>query len=635
MAKNNHGHDEPVTVAPVLDRAIELFAANQRDDLAQRAHTARNNLQDILTRVVVVGEFKQGKSSLVNALLEAPVCRVDDLISTAVPTSVKYGDQASARLVRQSADGNIEHEHIDPATLRHDWPESCDSGSQVLSAEVTLPRPILAEGLEILDTPGTGGMGSYQASSTLAVLSGADAVLVLSDASQEYTAPELKFVQQASSLTDSTCCVVSKTDLYPHWRSIADADRQHMSRIGLKAPVFGASSVLRHHALRAKDTSFNQESGFPDLMDYIRNDVIDAKKTAIERSTCRELRVMLEHLTMGIRTELEALQESSQSGKVLRELETAKKAAAELNDRSARWQLTLNDGVGELLADIEYDLRDRLRRVSREGEMLIAECDPGQTWDEFGGWLADSVTQAVADNFVWAQQRTEWLTHTVASHFGDDGAVTLPDITVSNMEGVLGPIGPLDVVAAGKQKFSYKVLTGMRGSYGGVLMFGVLTGLAGMALINPISMTAGVLMGVYTYRQDSEQQLLKRRQEAKAAVRRLCDEATFQVSTESKSRLREVKRTLRDHFEEVGNELKRSIQESINRAQAAANTKVEDRPPRIDELTHELKKANMLIQLVDQATPAEPAGTTAPSEDDDVLSIPQASPAGSSAGIAS
>ena len=47
----------------------------------------------------VIGEFKQGKTSLVNALLNAPVCPVDDDIATAVPTAIRYGDPPAAAVL--------------------------------------------------------------------------------------------------------------------------------------------------------------------------------------------------------------------------------------------------------------------------------------------------------------------------------------------------------------------------------------------------------------------------------------------------------------------------------------------------------------------------------------------------------
>jgi predicted GTPase len=61
-----------------LELAIQGTRAYEREDLAERLSSARRLLTDSTVMVHVVGEFKQGKSSLVNALLMAPICPVDD-----------------------------------------------------------------------------------------------------------------------------------------------------------------------------------------------------------------------------------------------------------------------------------------------------------------------------------------------------------------------------------------------------------------------------------------------------------------------------------------------------------------------------------------------------------------------------
>ena len=74
----------------VVDRTIGLTEASDRPDLGQRLAHTRRRLLDPTVRVLVVGEFKQGKSLLVNALIDAAVCPVDDDIATAVPTEISY-----------------------------------------------------------------------------------------------------------------------------------------------------------------------------------------------------------------------------------------------------------------------------------------------------------------------------------------------------------------------------------------------------------------------------------------------------------------------------------------------------------------------------------------------------------------
>jgi len=75
-------------VAELIEAASALTTARNRLDLTARLAATRDRLADDRVRVLVIGEFKQGKSQLVNALVRARVCPVDDDIATSVPTAV-------------------------------------------------------------------------------------------------------------------------------------------------------------------------------------------------------------------------------------------------------------------------------------------------------------------------------------------------------------------------------------------------------------------------------------------------------------------------------------------------------------------------------------------------------------------
>ena len=195
---------------------------------------------------------------------------------------------------------------------------------------------------------------------------------------------------------------------------------------------------------------------------------------------------------------------------------------------------------------------------------------------------------------VWANQRAEWLAGQVSDHFAESGDELLPRVQIADTEGVLDTIDVLEEVESGKLGIGTKTLIGMRGSYGGVLMFGVITALAGMALINPYSIGAGLLLGVKSYRDDKDARLKRRRQEAKLALRRHVDEVAFQVGKESKDRLRAVQRLLRDHFTGIAEELTTSLTASVNAAQKAAKTKSSDRDQRIRDLRSELDRIELI-----------------------------------------
>jgi hypothetical protein len=85
-----------------LAALADLTEAGDRAELAELRH----RLTDGVLRVLVVGEAKRGKSTLVNALLGRPVLPTGVLPLTAIATTLAYGD-ADEVAVRY-ADGRVE-----------------------------------------------------------------------------------------------------------------------------------------------------------------------------------------------------------------------------------------------------------------------------------------------------------------------------------------------------------------------------------------------------------------------------------------------------------------------------------------------------------------------------------------------
>jgi hypothetical protein len=182
-------------------------------------------------------------------------------------------------------------------------------------------------------------------------------------------------------------------------------------------------------------------------------------------------------------------------------------------------------------------------------------------------------------------------------------------LRVSDTGDALDPVDDMPELDDGRINSAQKVLIGMRGSYGGVLMFGLLTGLFGMALINPLSLGAGLLLGRKAYREDKEARLKRRQAEAKALVRRQLDDVVFQVGKQLKDRLRLVQRTTRDHFTEIAQEHHRSLSDSVAAAQKAATTYTLEKDIRIRDIKAELKRVDALQQAARGLVEKEPART--------------------------
>jgi hypothetical protein len=455
-----------------------------------------------------------------------------------------------------------------------------------------------------VDTAGVGGVGGVRSLAAIELLPTAAAVLVVTDATQEFTAPEMAFLRSAAALCPNVVCVVTKTDASPEWRRVVELDRAHLARAGVEAPVFAVASPLALLALRRKDRELHEESGLGPLFDHLRREVLERAEALAQRSLAHDLTSATEQLGLAVRSELAGLEDPSGREALVKELEAARAAVEELRRRSSRWQQLLNDGVTDLMADIDYDVRDRSRAVTREAEEFIESQDPGPMWDQVTEWLEQRIAAAVTDSFVWAEQRSDWLAGQVVEQFARDGGAAAPELSIGNSADVLSAVVGIPTIDAGYLKLRERFLIGVRGSYSGVLMTGLVTSLAGMALINPVSLAAGVLLGRKAFNDDKAQRLQRRQTEAKNVVRRHLEEVVFQVGKQLKDRLRQVQRTLRDLLNDTVDEMTLSLSSAVQAAQRSMKEAAAERDARQRALRQQLVQIERLAGDVRKLTAA-------------------------------
>jgi replication fork clamp-binding protein CrfC len=408
----------------------------------------------------------------------------------------------------------------------------------------------------------------------------------------------MRFLRQAVEICPVAATIATKTDLYPFWRRVVDADTAHLRSARLNLPVIPVSSLLRSHAVSAGDKELNDESNFPALVNFLSEQVLSRENDRTRDHVLDEIRSAAEHLSLSVGSELSALNDPVQARRLTEDLERRKQQAQDALQQTALWQQILNDGIADLTADVDHDLRARFRAITAHAEDVIDSCDPTLQWAEIGTRLEEDVANAVGDNFVWAYQRAEALAAEVARTFADAGldAVEVPD--VADMGAGLGRLKALARLESKPIGKGHKVITSMRGSYGGVLMFGMLTSVAGLGMFNPLSLGAGLLMGRKAYQEDMDNRLLRVRNEAKTNLRRFIDDVLFVVTKESRDRLKAIQRQLRDHYREIANQTTRSLNESLQATLAAARVEETERANRVGELE---RQANILRQVIGNA----------------------------------
>lgn len=602
--------DDPRRVSVIvelIDHTVAIAKLNDRGDLVQRLTRARERITDPQIRVVIAGQLKQGKSQLLNSLLSLPVARVGDDEATVVITVVSYSPQPTARLVVAAGpNGETATVAIPVDDVNQDLRRAPQAGGrEVLRVEIGAPSPLLQGGLAFIDTPGVGGHGQPHLSATLGLLPDADALVMVSDTSQEFTEPEMWFIRKAHQICPVGVVAATKTDLYPRWCDVVNTNAAHLQRARVQMPIVPVSSLLRSHAVTLNDKELNDESNFPAIVKFLSEKVLSRETDRVRDQVLNEIRSAAEQLTISLGSELSVVNDPSLRERLADDLERRKKEAQDALQQTALWQQVLNDGFTDLSTDVDHDLRARFRSVTDDMERQIDSCDPTRHWAEIGADVEDAIGTAVGDNFVWAYQRAEILADDVARSFADAGldSVMSPELTARLMGGDFGRLKALARLESKPLGKGQKVVSGLRGSYGGVVMIGMLSSVAGLGLFNPVSVGAGLILGRMAYKEDKENRLLRARAEAKANVRRFVDDVSFVVGKESRDRLKLIQRTIRDHYRDIANEITRSLNESLQSTIAAAHLEDVERDNKIRELERQLDILNQVTDNVDKLTP--------------------------------
>ena len=171
---------------------------------AQRLGASREALLGDAFRLMVVGEFKRGKSTLINAMLGKDVLPARVAPCTAVITEVKHGETPHALLYPREVDKPPQEVPVDKLreyiTVQAEEDEDEDDENPAAASpwrklELSYPLELLRQNVAIVDSP---GLNEHLTRTRLALdyLAGADAVLVVLSCQQALSSSELAFIDR-------------------------------------------------------------------------------------------------------------------------------------------------------------------------------------------------------------------------------------------------------------------------------------------------------------------------------------------------------------------------------------------------------------------------------------------------------
>ncbi len=160
--------------------------------------------------VACIGQFKRGKSTLINALIGEPVLPVGFIPVTAVPTVIRFGERQKARV--QARDGSWREIAVSDLKEYVSEDHNPENTKAVAGVEVFIPSSLLASGMCLVDTPGLGSVFTGNTAATHAFIPHIDAALVVVGADPPLAGEELALVEAIARQVQDLILVLNKSD---------------------------------------------------------------------------------------------------------------------------------------------------------------------------------------------------------------------------------------------------------------------------------------------------------------------------------------------------------------------------------------------------------------------------------------
>lgn len=415
---------EVETAAKTLSSALKILDRYGHKDVAA---AIRRTWGDTALRgtVVVVGEVKRGKSSVINAIAGArDLLPVDVDVCTSAPVQVLRSEE-NTDVIDLNFGDRIERA---PLSELREW--ATMNGARVADPDT----PELPTGVTVrvsgehvpkalfIDTPGAGGLDRAAIDVALERARGAGVLLMVCDATTPITAPEMDILGRAAQAAGSVIVAVTKTDKnLRRWRAIVDDDRRLIrEHLGRDVPVIGVSSLRAVDAAEMEDPErrarVERTSGIAELRGRIAAEM--ARGALLSKVAALSMaETALEGVAATTAADLAAVDRAEE---VVPELEARRDELRRLRDHGQEWEQILARNITvarqSIMAgfDAETDrIREQWIRTINSSGMKVLRSKP----QVFTSRIEDELS-AAAETAV--NRQLEVLRREANALFGDD-----------------------------------------------------------------------------------------------------------------------------------------------------------------------------------------------------------------------
>jgi hypothetical protein len=390
---------------------VERLSGAVHEETVKSLCAVKTKLEEEAFNLVILGQFKRGKSTFINALLGESILPTAIIPLTSVVTILRYGPEL--KVVVEFLNDRREEVSLAQLPAYITERENPENKKGVKEVTVFYPSQYLKGGVRIIDTPGAGSIYSHNTDVAYSYLPYVDAGIFVVSADPPLSKSEHQFLKDVRGYVDKLFFILNKID------QVSEEDRLESSGFTTrileddlgkgKVKMYPLSARWALEGKKGQDEALLSRSLLPDFERQLQEFLLHEKGNVLLQSIINNLLKLISDETISFQLEQEAIKLpltvlTEKIGRFEQEMKAIGK------DRENN-QYLLKGNLGKIVSQLDEEInvfqKERLPILHQElEEEYLRRIERG------GGGLREGLEQFVFDRIretftAWRQQLTE------------------------------------------------------------------------------------------------------------------------------------------------------------------------------------------------------------------------------------
>lgn len=299
-------------IQAVLYELLAQDFVQENTDAYEKLTELQQDIKNDFFVVVVLGEFKRGKSTFINALIGNDLLPTDVLPETATINALIYNEKPELEIIMQ--DGSVERGQVERSFLeRFSAKNQTDECSKIKYLKIGYPFKLLNNNVVIVDTPGVSDLNEQRCDVTYNFIPKANAVLFMLDANSPLKKSEIDFIEE-KLLAQGIDNIIFLVNKYDNIDDEEDEDfwenlQVHMLKVfsesehPLKAlNMYPLSAKMALRGVLEQKQNFIDASGITEIKTALQKTVSEGR---VEEEKLARYKARVQIVLLGLGSELE------------------------------------------------------------------------------------------------------------------------------------------------------------------------------------------------------------------------------------------------------------------------------------------------------------------------------------------